>query len=184
MRCHLEDITRADFYGCVLPFVFEINQLSEQKGVPVKFRCCDTLGYGVPYPGASLPRSVPGTIYGLNHYVGLASEHLEWHGHNDFGLATASAIAAVRAAARALGINARRGDELRRRLAANVRRFRRRLAAAGLGATGGLFPVQTLGGIAGVDPTRTRPSSEALLRRCLKGQDLYRINEAVDVGSS
>ena len=33
----------------------------------------------------------------------------------------------------------------------------------------------------GVDPTRTRPSSEALLRRCLKGQDLYRINEAVDV---
>lgn len=35
----------------------------------------------------------------------------------------------------------------------------------------------------GVDPTRTRPSSEALLRRCMKGQDLYRINEAVDVGN-
>lgn len=35
----------------------------------------------------------------------------------------------------------------------------------------------------GVDPTRTRPSSEALLRRCLKGQGFYRINEAVDVGN-
>jgi DNA/RNA-binding domain of Phe-tRNA-synthetase-like protein len=32
----------------------------------------------------------------------------------------------------------------------------------------------------GVDPTRTRPSSEALLRRVLKGQSLYRINRLVD----
>jgi len=35
----------------------------------------------------------------------------------------------------------------------------------------------------GIDPTRTRPSSEALLRRCMKGQDFYRINEAVDAGN-
>jgi DNA/RNA-binding domain of Phe-tRNA-synthetase-like protein len=33
----------------------------------------------------------------------------------------------------------------------------------------------------GTDPTRTRPSSEALLRRTLKGQELYRINTAVDI---
>jgi len=33
----------------------------------------------------------------------------------------------------------------------------------------------------GVDPTRTRPSSEALLRRVLKGQGLPRISNAVDV---
>jgi DNA/RNA-binding domain of Phe-tRNA-synthetase-like protein len=33
---------------------------------------------------------------------------------------------------------------------------------------------------AGMDPTRTRPSSEALLRRVLKGKSLYRINNAVD----
>ncbi len=63
-------------------------------------------------------------------------------------------VAVVRAAARALAVNARRGDELRRRLAANVRRFRRRLAAGGLGAAGGLFPVQTLAPIAGVEPAR------------------------------
>jgi DNA/RNA-binding domain of Phe-tRNA-synthetase-like protein len=33
----------------------------------------------------------------------------------------------------------------------------------------------------GLDPTKTRPSSEALLRRVLKGQDLYRIFPLVDL---
>ena len=32
----------------------------------------------------------------------------------------------------------------------------------------------------GLDPTKTRPSSEALLRRVLKGEALYRINVLVD----
>jgi DNA/RNA-binding domain of Phe-tRNA-synthetase-like protein len=35
----------------------------------------------------------------------------------------------------------------------------------------------------GVDPTRTRPSSEALLRRVLKGGSLYAISNAVDAGN-
>jgi DNA/RNA-binding domain of Phe-tRNA-synthetase-like protein len=35
----------------------------------------------------------------------------------------------------------------------------------------------------GVDPTRTRPSSEALLRRALKRQEFYRISNVVDVGN-
>jgi DNA/RNA-binding domain of Phe-tRNA-synthetase-like protein len=35
----------------------------------------------------------------------------------------------------------------------------------------------------GFDPTRYRPSSEALLRRVLKGQGLYQINSAVDVNN-
>ena len=35
----------------------------------------------------------------------------------------------------------------------------------------------------GVDPTRTRPSSEALLRRALKGQGFYRLNNVVDTGN-
>ena len=34
--------------------------------------------------------------------------------------------------------------------------------------------------LAGMDPTRTRPSSEALLRRVLKGRSLYVISNAVD----
>ena len=83
-RCHFEDITRADFYGFVAPFALELRRLSEESGVPVKIRACDTLGYGVSYPGVALPRSVPGIIYGLRHYAGFPSELIEWHGHNDF----------------------------------------------------------------------------------------------------
>jgi isopropylmalate/homocitrate/citramalate synthase len=83
-RCHFEDITRADFYGFVVPFAQELMRLAEQYRMPVKIRACDTLGYGVPYPGASLPRSVPGIMYGLSHYAGVPSDWLEWHGHNDF----------------------------------------------------------------------------------------------------
>lgn len=36
---------------------------------------------------------------------------------------------------------------------------------------------------AGCDPTRYRPSSEALLRRLLKGEDLPRINQLVDLNN-
>lgn len=84
-RCHFEDITRADYYGFVLPFAEKLMDLSRESGMPIKIRACDTMGYGVSYPGAALPRSVPGIIYGLNHYAQVPSEQLEWHGHNDFG---------------------------------------------------------------------------------------------------
>ncbi len=93
-RCHLEDLTRADFYGFVVPFVNEIMKLSKETKIPVKIRACDTMGYGVPYSGAALPRSVPGIIYGLQHYSGVPSEMLEWHGHNDFYHAVSNASAA------------------------------------------------------------------------------------------
>ena len=83
-RCHFEDITRADFYGFVVPFATQLSLLMEESGVPIKIRACDTMGYGVPYPGASLPRSVPGIIYGLSVYGGFPSSLIEWHGHNDF----------------------------------------------------------------------------------------------------
>ena len=83
-RCHFEDITRADFYGFVVPFASELRKLGEEYGIPVKIRACDTMGYGVTYQGAALPRSVPGIVYGLIHYAGIDSSMLEWHGHNDF----------------------------------------------------------------------------------------------------
>lgn len=83
-RCHFEDITRADFYGFVVPFTIELMKLSKESGIPIKIRACDTLGYGVSYPGSALPRSVQGIIYGLNHYAEVPSAQLEWHGHNDF----------------------------------------------------------------------------------------------------
>jgi isopropylmalate/homocitrate/citramalate synthase len=83
-RCHFEDITRADYYGFVVPFATELMLLSKDAGIPIKIRACDTLGLGVPYPGAALPRSVPGIIYGLRHYAEVPDCWLEWHGHNDF----------------------------------------------------------------------------------------------------
>ena len=93
-RCHLEDITRADFYGFVVPFVNELQKLSRQAGIPIKIRACDTMGYGVPYTEAAMPRSVAGIIYGLQHYSDVPSEQLEWHGHNDFYKAVANATTA------------------------------------------------------------------------------------------
>ena len=53
-------------------------------------------------------------------------------------------LAAVSAAEHALLVNASYGDALRNHLLRNVNRFRRGLAASGLSASGGLFPVQTL----------------------------------------
>jgi isopropylmalate/homocitrate/citramalate synthase len=93
-RCHLEDITRADFYGFVVPFVNELHELSREAGIPVKIRMCDTMGYGVAYPGVALPRSVPGIVYGLHHYADVPSDMLEWHGHNDFYHGVSNAVAA------------------------------------------------------------------------------------------
>ena len=83
-RCHFEDITRADFYGFVVPFATALMDLARESGIPIKIRACDTMGYGVSYPGTALPRSVQGIIYGLVHYAEVPSEQLEWHGHNDF----------------------------------------------------------------------------------------------------
>lgn len=83
-RCHFEDITRADFYGFVVPFATELMNLMEESGIPIKIRACDTMGFGVSFPGAAIPRSVQGIIYGLKHYARVPSRLLEWHGHNDF----------------------------------------------------------------------------------------------------
>ena len=83
-RCHLEDITRSDIYGFVIPFCLELMKLMDEYKIPVKIRACDTMGYGVNYPGAVIPRSIPGIIYGLRVHAGVPSELIEFHGHNDF----------------------------------------------------------------------------------------------------
>jgi len=81
-RCHFEDITRADYKGFVLPFAAELMKLSAKYDKPVKIRLCDTLGFGLPWAEVSLPRSVPKLVHGLRK-IGVPSEWLEWHGHND-----------------------------------------------------------------------------------------------------
>ena len=83
-RCHFEDITRADIYGFCVPLAMELMKLREKSGVDVKIRLCDTMGYGVPYPGAALPRSVPKLVRAMMDDAGVPGRLLEWHGHNDF----------------------------------------------------------------------------------------------------
>jgi isopropylmalate/homocitrate/citramalate synthase len=84
IRCHYEDITRSDFWGSVVPFTEELMKFSEKSGMRIKIRLCDTMGYGLPYPGVALPRSVRKIIFYLKREFGIPSENLEWHGHNDF----------------------------------------------------------------------------------------------------
>ncbi|ROR30519.1 isopropylmalate/homocitrate/citramalate synthase [Mobilisporobacter senegalensis] len=93
-RCHLEDITRSDIYGFVIPFCLELMKLGDEYGMPVKIRACDTMGYGVNFAGAVIPRSVQGIIYGLITHAGVPSEMLEWHGHNDFYKAVSNSTTA------------------------------------------------------------------------------------------
>jgi isopropylmalate/homocitrate/citramalate synthase len=83
-RCHLEDVTRADIYGFCIPFAIELMKLRQESGIDIKLRLCDTMGYGVPYPGAALPRSVGRLVRAFIEDAGVPGHLLEWHGHNDF----------------------------------------------------------------------------------------------------
>lgn len=93
-RVHLEDITRADMFGFVIPLVQKIMEMSREAGIRVKIRACDTLGLGTVNPLSQLPRSIPKIIYALKNYGGVPSNWLEWHGHNDFYNAVPGAEAA------------------------------------------------------------------------------------------
>ena len=83
-RCHFEDVTRADIYGFCLPFARKLMELSHEASMPIKIRLCDTMGYGVPFPGAALPRSVQRIVRAFTDEAGVPGAWLEWHGHNDF----------------------------------------------------------------------------------------------------
>jgi len=115
VRCHFEDITRADFWGCVVPFAQELMDLSAETGLFIKIRLCDTMGFGMPWPNAALPRSIPKMVFYLRHYAGIPSERLEIHAHNDFHLVIANTVAswlygAMYANTTILGIGERTGN--------------------------------------------------------------------------
>ncbi|MDZ7722902.1 MAG: 2-isopropylmalate synthase [candidate division KSB1 bacterium] len=94
VRCHFEDVTRADYWGTVVPFAEELMQFSQKSGLNIKIRLCDTMGYGDPFPGVALPRSIRKIVYHLQQEVGIPSEKLEWHGHNDFHKVHANSLCA------------------------------------------------------------------------------------------
>jgi len=113
-RCHFEDVTRADYEGFVLPFAGALMKLSRKYAKPVKIRLCDTLGFGLPWAGVSLPRSIPKLVRGLRQ-IGVSSERIEWHGHNDLhkvqvNAATAWLYGCSAANAAIFGIGERTGN--------------------------------------------------------------------------
>lgn len=61
--------------------------------------------------------------------------------------------------------------------------LRTRYAGQAPGQIEGLQPARELYHDIGIDPTKLRPSSEALLRRVLRGQGLPQINALVDVNN-
>lgn len=89
-RVHLEDATRADVEGWLIPFV---NLITEETKGQALFRVCDTLGVGSPDPYMALPFGIPRLIAEVCQ---ASKAELEFHGHNDFGNATANSMAALR----------------------------------------------------------------------------------------
>lgn len=79
-----EDSSRAD-----LDFLIELMQIAEAEGAD-RFRFCDTLGILDPFS----------TFEKIAYLRQRSSLDLEVHTHNDLGMATANAIAGIRAGAR------------------------------------------------------------------------------------
>ena len=95
-RCHLEDVTRADLKGFVIPYVQKLERLTENEPEErkVKIRLCDTMGFGLPFPGVEEPRSIPKLIWRMREECGVSTSRLEWHGHNDFHKVHANGVCA------------------------------------------------------------------------------------------
>ncbi len=93
-RCHMEDITRADIFGFCVPLAQRLMEIREKSGVDIKIRLCDTMGLGVTYPGAALPRSVPKLVRAMIDDANVPEDLLEWHGHNDFHKGLVNAVTA------------------------------------------------------------------------------------------
>jgi DNA/RNA-binding domain of Phe-tRNA-synthetase-like protein len=79
------------------------------------------------------------------------------------------------------GLTVREADEtLAAEIEAHGRSVRERYAHVKSGDVPGAEDGRSLYKALGLDPTKTRPSNEALLRRVLKGEALYRVNTLVD----
>jgi len=99
VRATLEDATRADVYGTIVPFVKALLKLGEKYGVEPEIKIADTLGLGVPFEEAPLPRSIPKLVRTVISETGIPGERVEFHGHNDFHLVVANHLAAWKAGA-------------------------------------------------------------------------------------
>ncbi|MEA1924894.1 MAG: isopropylmalate synthase [Candidatus Altiarchaeota archaeon] len=85
VRCHMEDITRADF-----SFVKEFTRKVIEIAPDSMIRLCDTLGLGLPFAESPLPYSIPKMVKLMKE---LGVKEIETHMHDDFGLAIANSLA-------------------------------------------------------------------------------------------
>ncbi len=92
VKCALEDVTRAD-PDFVALFLKRYLELAERRGFEAKIRLSDTLGLGLPFKEAPLPRSIP-RLVNLARSLGLKPENIGFHGHNDMGLVVANHLSA------------------------------------------------------------------------------------------
>jgi len=86
-RAHIEDMTRADNYGFVYPFIKKILEIDPDCTI----RLCDTIGYGVPFAGVDEPYGIPSMVQYTKNELG--AKNIETHCHDDFGFAFANSIA-------------------------------------------------------------------------------------------
>jgi isopropylmalate/homocitrate/citramalate synthase len=93
-RCHFEDLTRADVMGFAVPFARALMERASQAKVPIKIRLCDTMGVGLPWAEAALPRGVPRLVRAFVEEAGVPPAQLEWHGHNDLFKVHANSVSA------------------------------------------------------------------------------------------
>jgi len=87
VRCHLEDMTRADIPGFVIPFIKKIIKIDKDSII----RVCDTVGLGVPFPEADFPYGIPKIVKELKR---IKVRSIETHIHDDYGFGVANSIAA------------------------------------------------------------------------------------------
>lgn len=92
VKCALEDVTRAD-PSFLRVFLERYLELAERSGFEAKVRLSDTLGLGLPFKEAGLPRGIPRLVE-LVKSIGFKPENIGFHGHNDLGLVVANHLAA------------------------------------------------------------------------------------------
>lgn len=63
------------------------------------------------------------------------------------------------------------------------REYRKRFADLPISKIEGVQAARSFFRAIGIDPTKRRPSSEALLRRALNNKDFYKVNNIVDLGN-
>lgn len=86
VRCHLEDMTRSDINGFVIPFTKKVIDRSKDAII----RICDTVGVGLPFPDADLPYGIPKIVQELKK---IGVKNIETHIHDDYGMGVINSLA-------------------------------------------------------------------------------------------